>query len=198
MVPRSLRPVLAGLLLAAPFGITGLAAQRVVNPLATSVAVAVTEALTRWAPPAPPPAAREELETEAAEENVLVLDVATQPPGRRAGKLPPRAKPPALFVSRATVLKLAQSSVRPSGSFVAQSAQHPAGLRLAGVAGLGIGLQDGDILIEALGIAPRAPGEIIGAILEARAKSARFLSGTLWRRGDTFRITVEQPYPQHG
>jgi len=92
------------------------------------------------------------------------------------------------------VLKLAQSAARPRGSFVAPTPQHPAGLRLSGVAALGIGLQDGDILIEALGIAPRAPGEIIGAILAARAKQARYLSGTLWRQGQTFRITVEQPY----
>jgi hypothetical protein len=55
-------------------------------------------------------------------------------------------------------------------------------------------VQDGDILIEALGVTPRAPGQVIGAIIEARAQHARFLSGTLWRRGQTFPITVEQPY----
>jgi len=124
----------------------------------------------------------------------VVFDATTTAPTKRGFKAASKAKPSALFVSEATVLKLAQSSARPRGSFVAQTPQHPAGLRLSGVAALGIGLQEGDILIEALGIAPRAPGEIIGAILAARAKQARYLSGTLWRQGQTFRITVEQPY----
>jgi hypothetical protein len=113
--------------------------------------------------------------------------------GPRRGQARP-AKPAALFVSQGTVLELARSSARPQGAFVAPTADHPGGLRLSGVGGLGIGVQDGDILIEALGVAPRDPGDIIGAVLAARAKNARFLSGTLWRRGDTFRITVEQPY----
>jgi hypothetical protein len=78
--------------------------------------------------------------------------------------------------------------------FVEKTAQHPAGLRLSGVGGLGIGVQDGDILIEALGVTPRSAGQIIGAVIEARAHEARFLSGTLWRSGQTLRITVEQPY----
>ncbi|HYJ11429.1 MAG TPA: hypothetical protein VEX18_20545, partial [Polyangiaceae bacterium] len=59
---------------------------------------------------------------------------------------------------------------------------------------LGIGVQDGDILTEALGITPQSPGQLIGGIIEARAKQARYLSGTLWRRGQVLRITVEQPY----
>jgi hypothetical protein len=106
---------------------------------------------------------------------------------------PPRA-PGALFVSAAKVLELSQSTARPQGAFVAATATHPAGLRLSGVVGLGIGVQDGDILIEALGVSPKSPGQIIGAIIDARAKQVRYLSGTLWRRGQVLRITVEQPY----
>jgi hypothetical protein len=112
-------------------------------------------------------------------------------PGARAKAV---AKPPALFVSASTVLQLSKSAARPQGSFVPQTSQHPAGLRLVGVGALGIGVQDGDILIDAMGISPRASGEIIGAIIEARARRVSALSGTLWRSGHTFRITVEQPY----
>jgi hypothetical protein len=126
--------------------------------------------------------------------SALAFDAATKAPVRRSAKPSHKAAPAALFVSAATVLKLSQSSARPRGSFVAASAQHPAGLHLSGVAGLGIGVQDGDILVEALGITPRGAGQVIGAIIEARAKQARFLSGTLWRQGQTFPITVEQPY----
>ena len=38
----------------------------------------------------------------------------------------------------------------------------------------------------------KEPG--VGNGLEARARQERWLSGTLWRAGQTLRITVEQPY----
>jgi hypothetical protein len=185
--------LLASVVLGVPFVLVARAASALIAPL---TAGAVTTLLRIAAPlsAANSPASDSEASDAAVEESPeLVFQVATKPPARTA-KAPLRAKPAALFVSEATVLRLAQSAARPRGSFVAQTPQHPAGLRLSGVAALGIGVQDGDILIEALGIAPHAPGEIIGAILEARAKQARFLSGTLWRQGQTFRITVEQPY----
>jgi hypothetical protein len=97
-------------------------------------------------------------------------------------------------VSAQSVLRLSKSGAQPSGSFVPRSEQHPAGIRLVGVAALGIGVQDGDILVDAMGIPARARGEIIGAIIEARARRVKALSGTLWRAGHTFTITVEQPY----
>ena len=125
-----------------------------------------------------------------------IIPAATKAPAQPRGAKVSRPRTPApLFVSAATVLKLSQGAARPSGAFVAATPSHPAGLRLAGVAALGIGVQDGDILIEALGVPPRSAGQIIGAIIEARAKQARYSSGTLWRQGQTFRITVEQPYP---
>lgn len=126
-----------------------------------------------------------------------VVPAATQParsPGKPGGKTPHRAAPAAVFVPAARVLELARGSARPRGVFVVETALHPAGLRLSGVAALGLGLQDGDILVEALGVAPKSPGQVVGAVIEARAKQTRYLSGTLWRAGQTFRITVEQPY----
>ncbi|HKY40548.1 MAG TPA: hypothetical protein VJN18_31655 [Polyangiaceae bacterium] len=128
-----------------------------------------------------------------AEEPAIAAATKQAPP--RGAKAAARTKAPAaLFVSAATVLKLSRGTARPQGAFVAATATHPAGLRLSGVAPLGIGIEDGDILIEALGVEPRSPGQIIGAIIEARARQARYLGATLWRRGQTFRIVVEQPY----
>jgi hypothetical protein len=117
---------------------------------------------------------------------------ASNPKRSSASALP--TKPKALFVSAQSVLRLSRSAGQPSGSFVPRSEQHPAGIRLVGVAALGIGVQDGDILVDAMGIPARARGEIIGAIIEARARRVKALSGTLWRAGQTFTITVEQPY----
>ena len=192
--PRLARVLLGSLLLGAPFLLAAPAASALVAPLSRRIVTALVRATAPFAAVAAP-------EPEAAATDVvssapqLSFDVASKPPAARVAKPRSLAKPSALFVSEATVLKLAQSAARPRGSFVAKSLEHPAGLRLSDVAALGIGVQDGDILIEALGITPRAPGQIIGAIIEARAKQARFLSGTLWRQGQTFPITVEQPYP---
>jgi hypothetical protein len=187
---RFVRPLVASLMLGAPFVAVALAADSGV----ASISRATTTLLLRWTAPlgavtvtAPP------LDVVPAAPPALVFEAATKT-ARKGGKAQAKAKPAALFVSEATVLRLAQGAARPRGSFVAASAEHPAGLRLTGVAALGIGLHEGDILVDALGIVPRAPEQIIGAIIEARAKQTRFLSGTLWRQGQTFRITVEQPY----
>lgn len=191
MLPRSARVVLAVVALAAPFGLAARAASGLVAPLSGSVVAT----LLKLSVPLRQPEPVVDAEPAASEPEPVELSAASPAGAPRRGtpKVVPK-KPTALFVSQGTVLKLAESAARPRGSFVAQTPQHPAGLRLVGVGALGIGVEDGDILIEALGIAPRGPGEIIGAIIEARAKNARFLSGTLWRRGETFRITVEQPY----
>lgn len=180
--------------LAAPFAGVAYGAAALVTPLSRGVANALIELVGPLSVPEPARPMDEAPEPPESQPQSLPVAGPAKPLRRGAARPAAPLKPAALFVSRATVLQLAESAARPRGVFVPQTAEHPAGLRLAGVAALGIGVQDGDILIEALGIAPRAPGEIIGAVIEARAKNARFLSGTLWRRGDTFRITVEQPY----
>jgi hypothetical protein len=191
------RIVLGSAVLGAPFVLSAHLASALLEPLthrAVRLLIGATAPLS--ALPAPPEPEAEAVDVPPNPPSDLSFEAVTKSnvPRRSQAPTPPKAKPTALFVSGATVLKLAQTSARPRGSFVSASAQHPAGLRLTGVAALGIGVQDGDILIEALGITPRAPGQVIGAIIEARAKQAPFLSGTLWRQGQTFPITVEQPY----
>jgi hypothetical protein len=182
--------------LAAPFGAAAHGMATLVGPLSKTTADLLLALVAPLAAPEPAPPVDAVRDGEPAPLAPELLPVAGPVGSARRGSArpAPRAKPAALFVSQATVLKLAESAARPQGAFVPRTAEHPAGLRLAGVGALGIGVQDGDILVEALGVAPRSPGDIIGAVLQARAQNARFLSGTLWRRGDTFRITVEQPY----
>ena len=194
-LPRFALSLLGSIALGVPFVLATQAVSSLVAPLSSAAVARLLRATAMLQPSvvvAPEPA----VDDAALRSDPLPLafDAATKPGNRRAFKVPQR--PAALFVSEASVLKLAQSAARPQGAFVAQTPEHPAGLRLSGVAALGIGVQDGDILIEALGLTPRSPGQVIGAIVEARAKQARFLSGTLWRKGQTLRITVEQPYLQ--
>lgn len=187
------RVLLVSSLLGAPF----LFVAHAVHGSAERVSHAVAQTLLRvTASLAPQPvAAPREPAASLSPDNWAQPVVLSRPLRGRPGASPRRpSAPTGLFVSKETVLRLAQSAARPQGAFVGPSAEHPAGLQLSGVNGLGIGVQDGDILIEALGMTPRAPGQVIGAILEARARQERWLSGTLWRAGQTLRITVEQPY----
>jgi|RhiMethySRZTD1v2_1073278.scaffolds.fasta_scaffold737058_2 hypothetical protein len=180
-------------LLALPFVGVAWLAGGAVEPLSRAAVATLLRASALLQPATPI-----ELEPESLDEPATISEplvpAATKLKRSGAARASKPQAPQALFVAADTVLKLAQSGAKPRGAFVAETAQHPAGLRLSGVAALGIGVQDGDILIEALGVSPRSPGQIIGAILEARAGQARYLSGTLWRRGQTFRIVVEQPY----
>lgn len=191
---RLLQTLLAALALSAPFALVAHAAQSLVAPFTTRSVTALLR-LTAPLTAEPPPLTADELVDPNLPDNwAEPVVLAGKGSGRGVAKPFRVTTPAALFVSKATVLKLAQSAARPQGAFVQESAEHPAGLRLSGVAALGIGVQDGDILIEALGITPRSPGQIIGAIIEARAQQARFLSGKLWRQGKLISITVEQPY----
>lgn len=189
---RAAKP-LSILLLCAPFLLV-LKAQAVLADVAARSAVAslllVTSPLAAEKAPAPAPEVEPSLEATSSPDTAA-----------GAGKARPRASrgrsataPGAVFVSAANVLRLSKSGAQPTGTFVPKTADHPAGIRLVGVSALGIGVQDGDILVDALGIPARARGEIIGAIIEARARRAPSLSGTLWRAGHSFTITVEQPY----
>ncbi|HYJ11896.1 MAG TPA: hypothetical protein VEX18_22885 [Polyangiaceae bacterium] len=191
---RLVQVVLACGALGMPFALAASAASGYVEPLsraAVDVLLVVSTPLRASAAVSVAEAPLERDELLASETTLAASGKVRAAPKGRTARSPAHG---ALFVSAAKVLELSQSAARPQGAFVQATATHPAGLRLAGVAGLGIGVQDGDILTEALGITPQSPGQIIGAIIEARAKQARYLSGTLWRRGQVLRITVEQPY----
>jgi hypothetical protein len=111
----------------------------------------------------------------------------------RAAKAPPRA-PSVVFVTQEQVLRLASTRVRPHGAPVPANTTRPAGLKLSGVAALGIGLQDGDVLTRAVGQPALSSGAVIQAVLVARARRAPVLEGEFWRGAQRFLIRVEQPY----
>jgi hypothetical protein len=195
MPHRFARSLLGSVALGVPFVLVAHVASGFITPLASTAVAALLRVTAPLSPSASDAQPVEEVfDDSPLAEPEVVLAAAHKGPARHGAKPPAKAPPGALFVSKATVLKLSQSAARPHGAFVQQTPEHPAGLRLFGVAALGIGVQDGDILIDALGATPTSPGQVIGAVIAARAKTPRFLSGTLWRRGQSIRITVEQPY----
>jgi len=119
-----------------------------------------------------------------------------------AGKQPRHASHPppspkhGIRITSAQVLALAARRAMPQAVFVQASAAHPAGLLLAGVSGLGVGLQDGDVLTEAAGQKATSVAAVVGIVLAARSRQASEISGRFYRGGVPFLLTVEQPYPR--
>ncbi len=108
------------------------------------------------------------------------------------------SKPAALHavrISSAQVLSLASHRAVPDAAPVPANADHPAGLLLRGVSGLGIGMQDGDVLTEAAGQRASSVAAVVGVVLAARARHSSEISGRFFRAGVPYVLTVEQPYP---
>jgi hypothetical protein len=122
--------------------------------------------------------------------------VSTPAPKRSKGRSAPSVALPArsLFVSAEKVLKLSESRVTPKGARVPASGVRPAGLSLTGVAGLGIGLRDGDVLTRALGQPATSSSAVVRAILVARAQRVKVLEGEFYRGNERWTLRVEQPY----
>jgi hypothetical protein len=99
-----------------------------------------------------------------------------------------------IYVSAAQVLRLADARVKPRGVRVPAHGKRPAGLKLVGVAALGIGLRDGDVLTRALGQPALASSAVVRAILVARSHRAKVLEGEFYRGQERWTIRVEQPY----
>jgi hypothetical protein len=117
------------------------------------------------------------------------------PPGKAPKRaLAPPSAPHVLFVAQDRVLRLASSGARPRGAVVPGTTVRPAGLKLSGVAALGIGLLDGDVLTRAVGQPALSSGAVIQAVLAARARRAPVLEGEFWRGNERWLLRVEQPY----
>lgn len=114
----------------------------------------------------------------------------------KKGKKKPSSPTRGIRVSAATVLRLANSGVRPSGSPVPADGDRPAGIALQGVSSLGVGLRDGDVLTQVAGAPASSPGAVIGAVLAARQRRAPAMSGLVYRGQEKIALYVEMPYPK--
>jgi hypothetical protein len=136
------------------------------------------------------------------DENMLPTDVVeasapiAAPPvkAKKRGAKGQLSGPPVVFIAREAVMNLASTGARPRGVPVPGTALRPAGLKLLGVAGLGVGLRDGDVLTRALGVPALSSSAVIQAVLAARARHAAVLEGEFWRGTERWVIRVEQPY----
>jgi hypothetical protein len=184
------------LLLPAPLVVTvaAWASALAADHVGASAATALDLVAVLFRAPATPEPERDDavIPTEVS----LAPEALAAPPvkGKKRGAKTTRSGPPVVFVSRDTVLSLASTGARPRGVPVPATALRPAGLKLLGVAGLGVGLRDGDVLTRALGVPALSSGAVVQAVLAARAKRAPVLEGEFWRGNQRWIIRVEQPY----
>jgi len=164
------------------------------DALGTRVARALSDTLQWVAPKAPDAELFEPLPVEVAA-------IAEETPQRAShakknGRHPSNPNARAVRISAAQVLALASRRAIPQAVPVPATATHPAGLLLRGVSGLGIGMRDGDVLTEAAGLKASSVGAVIGAVVAARARQSREISGRFFRGGESYQLVVEQPYPE--
>jgi hypothetical protein len=201
------RRLLMALAVAAPFALAAWGSARLARASGDALGAAI--AIAASALPAPgeglldPPRARETIVDPADAASVVfedLPDLDSAAIAEKSGKKKPSSTMahPArgLRVSAATVLRLANRGVRPSGSAVAANADRPAGLVLQGVSGLGVGLRDGDVLTQVAGAPASSTGAVIGAVLAARQRRAPAMSGVVYRGADKIALYVEMPYPK--
>ncbi|MEP7121974.1 MAG: hypothetical protein ABJE95_13725 [Byssovorax sp.] len=205
------RRILTALAVAAPFALAAWGSARLARASGDTIGAAVADAAASLPTPGQglldPPRPRETIVDPADAASVVFEDLpeldgdpASPSASTKTGKKKPPAPPlhptRGIRVSAATVLRLANRGVRPSGSPVAANADRPAGLALQGVAGLGIGLRDGDVLTQVAGAPASSAGAVIGAVLAARQRRAPAMSGVVYRGGDKIALYVEMPYPK--
>jgi hypothetical protein len=99
-----------------------------------------------------------------------------------------------IHIDAATVLRLAQLGGVPTGRFVEKTSARPSGLRVAGVGGYGVGLADGDVLVEVNGLPVASRGEVVTAVIGARARREPRMQARLYRGREAIGLIVEMPY----
>lgn len=117
--------------------------------------------------------------------------------GRQSpGRAPPNRALPSLRVPKSTVLKFAQSGVRPTGKPVSALGPRPAGIQVFGATALGIGVRDGDVLTHVNGVPVTSVSQVVALVISARGAHLPQISGQLWRGQRRYTLVVEQPYLQ--
>ncbi len=176
-----------------PFAAVPMIGVVIAEKLARTVAaplVAAGDAIGEWtAVKAPEP-----LTPTPEAERIEALDGKPPPPpageGWGGGKLRVELpKPVGVFVSRDRIIAAANAGIRPSGTPVAATWWRPAGIALAGVGYLGVGLRDGDVLVSPGG----SENAVVSSVTAALRSRAKAVGGVAWRGFQKIVITVELP-----
>jgi hypothetical protein len=194
--------LLGSALIAVSVGLVAWGSSRLADAAGQGIGEALV-AWSRWAQPsppenpegvtpdAPPPAAPSATATDSATPDSKSKSNRSPNAGMSAFLAQPKR---GLRVSADTVLQIVRAGVRPSGVFVPAVGSRPAGLSLRGVSGLGLGVEDGDVLTHAGGAPVRSVGDVASVVIAARGQHAPSVSGVIWRGNQPYSVIVEQPY----
>lgn len=102
-------------------------------------------------------------------------------------------------VSAAEVIAFADAGRVPRGASVPARGGCPAGIRLRDVSGYGLGVVDGDLLVQVNGMPVSERGEVVSAVLAARGRKEPAVEALVLRPRTGcrhgYRVSVAQPYP---
>jgi hypothetical protein len=134
-------------------------------------------------------------DTEPTSTPEAVRSDAARPPGGRSHRRADRERPPAAIdISRDQVARLRASQLRAIFATDAFDASgHAQGARLHGVAALGVGLAEGDVVTSIDGGGTANVGDATAAALGAFASGEATAHATVLRRGRVIRVTVHIP-----
>lgn len=191
------RRLITAVLLALPLPAVAWASARVADRAGSALASGVAGLSVLL--PAPP--AELEPEPFPVRQSLVTLDGARAVPEEQATSSRHRYRrrghiriTHGVHVPARVVLRLAGRGARPRGAYVPSDGVRPGGVRLVGVSALGIGVQDGDVLTRVAGAPAHTAGDVISAVVAARGRLAKAVSGVFWRGHVPYRLVVDQPY----
>jgi hypothetical protein len=110
--------------------------------------------------------------------------------GERAA--PPRVRRPhRIFVGPAMIRRAIPSSARPKSTWTDRSGDRPAGMLIQSGGVLSGTIVPGDVLFEAEGQPITSFEQLVATVGQAYQRKAKYLSGRLYRKGETWAVTVE-------
>jgi S1-C subfamily serine protease len=96
-------------------------------------------------------------------------------------------------VGKERILQLAEQGAVPRGTPVQASSTRPRGIALVGVSGLGLGVQDGDVITRVAGVPVSSRGQVVRLVTAAYDARAPAISAEIWRGPRRFSLFVELP-----
>lgn len=195
MPKSSALTILLGLALLVPPVAVARANQHLADRYGTGLGQGLAAVVAELPRPAPAATPTQDFSVVQGDEESLAAPPQNSNEKARSGKgKRAQAKRRGIFVPAARVLRLAEARAMPSAVPVAAEGKRPAGLRLVGVSGLGIGMREGDVLTRVLGGGVGSVADVVSRVIAARGRQVREISGEFWRDGEAWSLVVEQPY----
>jgi hypothetical protein len=100
-------------------------------------------------------------------------------------------RPRRIFVGPAMIRRAIPPSARPRSTWTDRSGDRPAGMLIQSPGALSGTIVPGDVLFEAEGRPIASFEQLVSIVGQAYQRKAKYLSGRLYRKGETWAVTVE-------